>query len=74
MLFTTPTCPNCKMAKALLKNANYDYEAVDAMENKELCEKMGIKNAPTLVVPNVNMQMMFENVSDIKKYLEGLKK
>ena len=74
MLFTTPTCPNCKMAKALLKNANYDYEAVDAMENKELCEKMGIKNAPTLVVPNGNMQMMFENVSDIKKYLEGLKK
>lgn len=74
MLFTTPTCPNCKMAKALLKNANYDYEAVDAMENKELCEKKGIKNAPTLVVPNGNMQMMFENVSDIKKYLEGLKK
>ncbi len=74
MLFTTPTCPNCKMAKMLLKNANYDYDLIDATENKELCTEMGIKNAPTLVVPQGDMQMVFDNVSEIKKYLEGLKK
>lgn len=74
MLFTTPTCPNCKMAKTLLKNANFDYELIDATENKELCTKMGIKNAPTLVVKQGDLNVMFDNVSEIKKYLEGLKK
>lgn len=74
MLFTTPTCPNCKMAKTLLKNANFDYELIDATENKDLCTKMGIKNAPTLVVKQGDLNVMFDNVSEIKKYLEGLKK
>ena len=67
MLFTTPTCPNCKVAKVLLGNANIDYELIDATENKEL-------NAPTLVIPNGDMQLVFGNVSEIKKYIEGLKK
>ena len=74
MLFTTPTCPNCKMAKMLLANANYDYELIDATQNKELCNEMGIKNAPTLVIPQGDMQIVLDNVSEIKKYIEGLKK
>lgn len=73
-LFTSPTCPNCKMAKTILNNAGFKYEQVDAMENRELCEKLGIKNAPTLVVKKGNMTMMLDNVSEIKKYIEGLKK
>ncbi len=74
MLFTTPTCPNCKMAKVLLGNANIDYDLIDATKEKELCQEMGIKNAPTLVIPSGDMQTVFDNVSEIKKYIEGLKK
>ena len=62
------------MAKMLLANANYDYELIDATANKELCNEMGIKNAPTLVIPQGDMQVVLENVSEIKKYIEGLKK
>ena len=73
-LFTTPTCPNCKMAKMVLNNAGFDYEIVDATQNKDLCVMYGVKNAPTLIIPNGDMITMLDNVSEIKKYIEGLKK
>ncbi len=74
MLFTTPTCPNCKMAKMVLSNAGFDYELIDATQNKALCDEYGVKNAPTLIVPNGNMNIILDNASEIKKYIEGLKK
>ena len=42
-LFTTKTCPNCKMAKQFLKDV--DYEVVDAEENAELAEQMCIRDS-----------------------------
>lgn len=74
VLFTSPTCPNCKMAKTIMTNAKFDFDTLDAVENRELCERLGIKKAPTLLIQKGDMQMMFDNVSDIKKYIEGLKK
>ena len=73
LLFTSPTCPNCKMAKMLLEKANYQYQLVDAVENKELAIKFQVKKAPTLFVPTEEGYDVFDNVSDIKKYIEGLK-
>ena len=71
ILFTTVTCPNCKVAKMLLANANFDYEMVDASENIELCNEIGIKNVPTLVISKGDMNVILEGTSEIKKYLEG---
>ncbi len=73
MLFTSPTCPNCKMAKMLLEKAGFDYQLIDAIENKELAVKFGVKKAPTLFIPTENGFDVFDNVSDIKKFIEGLK-
>ena len=47
-LFTTKTCPNCKIAKEILKGE--DYQIIDAEENQDLVRKYGIMQAPTLVV------------------------
>ena len=55
MSFTTPTCPNCKMAKMVLGNAGIEYDLIDATKEKDLCNEFGIKNAPTLVVANGEM-------------------
>ena len=68
------TYPNYNKMEKILENTYRNINIGLINEMAIICEKMGIKNAPTLVVPNGNMQMMFENVSDIKKYLEGLKK
>ena len=44
-LFTTKTCPNCRLAKEYLKDM--DYIPVDAQENAELAQKFGVMQAPT---------------------------
>jgi ribonucleoside-triphosphate reductase (formate) len=72
LLFGTKTCPNCKMAKKFLEKANLPYEFIDAEEMTDMTKEYGIKKAPTLVVVNGDKKENIENVSNIKKYLEGL--
>ena len=73
LLFGTKTCPNCKMAKMLLEKAGVKYKWVDAEENVELTTKMGVKKAPTLLVPEEGEVRIFENASNIKGYIESKK-
>ena len=72
LLFTTPTCPNCKMAKMILQNAGVRYKLVDASVERELCENYGVKKVPSLIMANTNT--VIDNVSDIKRYIEGLRR
>ena len=71
LLFTTKTCPNCKIAKKMLEKANIDYIAIDAEEQTELARQYGIKQAPTLVVVADDKVEKLANASNIKKYAEG---
>ncbi len=73
LLFTSPTCPNCKMAKELLDREGFAYRNVDAMQNKELAKSLGIMKAPSLVVPNGEHFDIYENASLIKGYIEAQK-
>ncbi|MBQ6570669.1 MAG: ribonucleoside triphosphate reductase, partial [Clostridia bacterium] len=70
LLFTTSTCPNCKVAKVILNNAGIDYSVVDAEEQRDLTEKFGIRQAPTLVVVKDGKASKYTNTSDIKKFAE----
>ena len=73
LLFGTKTCPNCKMAKMLLEKAGVKYKWVDAEENVELTNSFNVRKAPTLLVPNGDEILTFENASNIKGYIESLK-
>jgi ribonucleoside-triphosphate reductase len=73
MLFTSPTCPNCKMAKMLLDKDSIHYENIDAVANKKLTEAFGIKQAPTLLVPEGDGYRLYENASNIKGFIEANK-
>ncbi len=66
-LFTTATCPNCKVIKSMLDKQGYKYETLLANENRELCEAFDIRQAPTLVVVKGGEFEKFAGVSDIKK-------
>ncbi len=70
-LFATKTCPNCKMVKMLLDKAKVRYVVVDAEENPELTTKLGIQKAPTLLVPTKNGVKVYDNASEIKRFIEG---
>ena len=67
-LFTTKTCPNCRLAKEYLKEEQ--YVLIDAEENAELAVKYGVMQAPTLVVVNGNDFKKYANISNIRKYAE----
>ena len=69
MLFTTKTCPNCKIADALLQKANITFEKVDAEENAQLSKEFGIRQAPTLIVMNGEKYDTYTNVSNIKRFI-----
>ncbi|MBR2988472.1 MAG: ribonucleoside triphosphate reductase, partial [Clostridia bacterium] len=68
-LFTTATCPNCKIACALLDKAGVKYDKLLANDNKELVAQFEVKQAPTLVVVENGVATKFVGVSDIKKFL-----
>jgi ribonucleoside-triphosphate reductase len=70
LLFGTKTCPNCKMAKMMLDKAGIKYVVIDAEDNKEETISFGVKKAPTLLVPNADSYDVFENASNIKRFIE----
>lgn len=69
-LFTTKTCPNCKLVKEYLKNV--PYVTIDGEENMELARRYGVMQAPTLVVVNGDRHKKYVNASNIKKYVDQL--
>ena len=74
ILFTTKTCPNCKMAKMLLEKAGIQYQNIDAEENIELARKFKVRKAPTLFVPKGDGEYdVYDNASLIKGWIESRK-
>lgn len=67
-LFTTSTCPNCKIAKEMLDGE--EYQLIDAEKNPELVSKYGIMQAPTLVVVQGKQTKKYVNASNIQRYVD----
>ena len=67
-LFTTKTCPNCKIAQEYLKGV--PYSIIDAEENPELSRKLSIMQAPTLVEVKEGSVNKYVNASNIKKFVD----
>jgi len=70
LLFTTKTCPNCKIAKEYLKD--YPVKIVDAEENADLANRYGIMQAPTLVILDEGKVRKYVNASNIKRFTEDI--
>lgn len=71
-LFTTSTCPNCKIAKKILEGEK--LEIIDAEKNPEMVRKFGVMQAPTLVVTDGEHSKKYVNASNIQKYVEQIRK
>lgn len=55
-IYSTPTCPFCKRAKAFFKEHNIEYEDINVAENEkardEMVEKSGQMSVPVIEVGN----------------------
>lgn len=67
-LFTTKTCPNCKIVKSMLQAKNINYQLIEAEENPDLIDKYDVTNAPTLVIDGNQLTKLI-NLSDIENYI-----
>ncbi|MGM9953895.1 MAG: ribonucleoside triphosphate reductase [Intestinibaculum porci] len=71
-LFTTPTCPNCKIVQEMLKKRGVDYQLIDATKEVDLAKRYDIMRAPTLVVDHDERYEQYSDLSAIRQYIEGL--
>ena len=69
-LFTTKTCPNCRIAKEYLRDE--DYILVDAEEEITLTQQFKVMQAPTYVVVDKDGVHKYVNASNIKKYADSI--
>ena len=70
ILFATSNCPNCKMARRFLDQAAIDYEIIFANEDIASSDLYGIRQAPTLVVIRGGKKEKYENISNIRRFIE----
>jgi len=69
LLFTTKTCPNCKVAASLLDKAGVAYTKLLVEENMEAVKEYDFKNVPTLIVKSGENFAKYSGVPEIKKFL-----
>ncbi len=65
ILVTTSTCPNCKQAEKILKEANIAFKKILAEDNVELVKRLSIMQAPTLVKGDKK----YSGLSEIYKFI-----
>ena len=73
ILFSTPTCPNCKAAAMFLDKAGLVYEKLSANDNPELVAKYGITQAPTVISISGGNVEKIPNLSNIRAFTERAK-
>lgn len=69
ILFATQTCPNCKIACALMDQLGFAYKKLMADDNADLALSLGIRQAPTLVLPD---GPKYAGAGAIKQYVTSL--
>ena len=73
ILFATETCPNCKLAASWLEKAGIPYTKLFVSEHKDEAVRLGLKQAPTLVVTGDGESELFSGIANIKKYIDSVK-
>ena len=71
-LFTTTTCPNCRIAKTFLDKASLPYDVVVSDMEPEKARALEIRQAPTLVVQCGDKVEKLVNLSEIRKYVDNI--
>lgn len=78
LLVTTLNCPKCREAMKKLDAAGVDYKLCAAEENAEYIDKLGIAEAPTLVIRPENeydeYTKIYRGLGGVYTFLRSLEK
>ena len=72
LFFATRTCPNCRQAEKLLDEAGLPYRKVLVEENAQLARDYGVRQAPTMVFPDGEGEMLV-GVGAVRRYINAKK-
>ena len=68
ILFTTKTCPKCKVAASMLDKAGVAYEKLYVEENEDFAREIGLRQAPTLLVGDKK----YAEIAGVREYIDSL--
>lgn len=71
LLFTTPTCINCKMIRKMLEDSGIKYTLVNAPDHQDLVEKFNVSAAPSLVILKGDKAQIMSNPTQIIGYIKS---
>ncbi len=69
VLFTTTTCPNCRLVEKLLDSKGVEYEVVNVNERPELADKYDVMTAPSMLVKEADDYHIYGGLSEIRSFL-----
>ena len=67
-LYTTATCPGCRIIRPLLEKAGIPFEQRDVAEYMDEAQALGLSQAPSLVAQS-DPPMIYAGVTNIKDFL-----
>ena len=70
-LVATKDCPKCKQATEFLTAAGIEFAKVYAEDDATLVQKFGLTQAPVLIDMRGEEAVLYNNLSDIRKFIEG---
>ena len=71
-LFATKTCPKCKIAAQLMEKKGIGFEKLFVEDNVELATKLGLKQAPSLLVEKDGRGDIIADLPNIKAFIESM--
>ncbi|MBO7503254.1 MAG: ribonucleoside triphosphate reductase, partial [Clostridia bacterium] len=69
VMFATKTCPNCMAASKMLQENGIEFEKLYVEDERELAQKLGLRNAPTLIVG----EERYTGVSGVREFIKKIK-
>jgi ribonucleoside-triphosphate reductase (formate) len=73
VLFAQENCPNCRLAESWLDKALIGYNKLFVSEHKDEAIRLGLKQAPSLVITKGGETEIFAGIANIKKYIDSVK-
>ncbi|MBE6586987.1 MAG: ribonucleoside triphosphate reductase [Ruminococcaceae bacterium] len=67
ILFTTKTCPKCKVAASMLDKAGIAYDKLFVEENEDFAREIGLRQAPTLLVGDKK----YAEIAGVREYIDS---